>query len=284
MRDLSWMLVIATLAGCGPAVSLGDSSSGDASTGAADGDSTGAPPSSTTTGAPPAGSTGEPETCFVGQIRACTCPDGSPGERQCGPDRILGPCECGDATTSGGWGTSGSTGGSWPDIPDLPPGEVCLPPTLPCSGDFLAFDDESLVALSTCSRIQGSLLIEGNVTSLAPLACLVSVQGPLFIDQTELLDLGGLGIQSADFVAVTANSQLLSLDLPAISTTGALLVLQNPNLMDLQLGNLDFVEVLDFTDNPLLPDCVVAELIAQSDPQSVTCAGNLETGCADICG
>lgn len=283
-------LLLVTFAGCGPAVSLGDSSSGATESTADDGSTSGGNVPTTsatvTTSPPPVGSTGAPESCFVGQIRVCTCPDGTPGEQECGPDRVFESCDCGGGGSSS-WGGSGSSGG-WPlppDIPELPPGEVCLPPSLPCSGNFQALDDAQAAAFGICSVIEGTIFFQENVSTLAHMTCLSRVEGVLVLDNTQVLDLSGLeGLESVESLAFGNNTQLISLDLPNLTSAVQLIAVGNLSLVELQLGNLGSVEQLEFTDNPLLPDCMVTELIAQTTPQTVNCSGNLDTGCADICG
>lgn len=71
-------------------------------------------------------STGGP-ACIPGEINACLCPDGTPGQQTCTPDGAgFGPCECDDGDATGDTGTTGD---------EPPPDEnvVCYPGQ---TGDF----------------------------------------------------------------------------------------------------------------------------------------------------
>ncbi len=56
--------------------------------------------------------------CTPRGVAACLCPDGSASVRECGTDRVFGPCQCGGSAGGGGGEVAsggGSTGGRSPD-------------------------------------------------------------------------------------------------------------------------------------------------------------------------
>ncbi len=231
----------------------------------------------------------------------CSCPDGSDGVQVCEPGGVPGACQCNDGetwgTTSGGWwGSSGSSGwwgessgsssGGWndPRIPELPPGEECLGLDMPCVGSFDISDDEQLLPVGVCSRIDGDLFIQ-NVSTLQPLGCLREMDGFLSVIQTPVSDLSGLAaLEFAGSLGFAENHQLQTLDIPTLENVGDLYVFANPSLVSFDLPNLaEIIGVLDVIDNPVLPDCEVQALFEQTTPTALTCGGNLPDMCATAC-
>ncbi len=310
MKTLPRMGTLALLlAACDPLVDLDlDDTSGATSTGSADGGGVSGgpgsvPPNPTTpvTTSPVTTSPGTGGGCTPGTFETCVCPSGYQGAQECGPSGTYLPCECDDyeSSTSGwdSWGSSGwgsstgwwgsSSSGGWDDnhIPDLPPGETCLPIDLPCEGFFEVVSDAGLEQLSTCSRIAGDLLMYGeDVTSLEPLGCLRQVDGGVVVDHTQVTTLDGFGLENAELVAIVQNSQLILFEAPVLYTLDALYIFGNANLDTVALPQLATLQTLDVQDNEMLPDCTVVELFEQTSPNAFNCEANLDDKCTPMCG
>ncbi|MBV1857042.1 MAG: hypothetical protein KUG77_01430 [Nannocystaceae bacterium] len=238
--------------------------------------------------------------CTPGTFESCGCPNGYPGAQECGSDGAYLPCECeyDDSTTSGwessgGWETStgwwgsssGSSGWNGNHIPELPPGETCLPLGLPCEGFFEFDSDEDLIEVSTCSRVLGDLFIEFDVTDLGTLGCLRHVDGVFVLAQTELVGVEDFGLETADVFAVAENPQLVLLDAPNLHAVGSLHIVNNDILETMVLPQLSEVgEFLEIFGNDLLPDCAVVELYQGVDPSTFVCDDNLPDKCTPTCG
>lgn len=220
-------VLAAVIAGCEPLVEPpATSTTGEIpepSSGSAGGQPNPDDPDTAATTAPPP--TTDPDTCMLGTAQPCICPDGTPGTQRCATTS-WGPCECDGLGTSsgaasGGLGSSsgwGSSGGTDPAIPDLPPGETCLPLDIPCTGTFELWSDAELETVSTCSRTTGDFAFGMAVTSLEPLACLREVEGAFALYQSELVELSGLSLQSAGMFSVVQNPALLYVEAPNLES------------------------------------------------------------------
>ena len=72
-----------------------------------------------------------------------------------------------------------------------------------CHGVETASSDAELADLSHCGTIRGALRVTGQVTSLAPLASLVRVEGSLIIEALEVTSLAGLeSLRSVDSLEI----------------------------------------------------------------------------------
>ena len=293
---------------CDPLVPLGETSGGTGSSTGSVSSSATSGPSSMTSPVPPnptSPTTSPPTGCAPGTYMECTCPGGGYGEQICGSDGMYGSCECygGDITwgssgssggwwgssgSSGWWGSSGSSGsgGGWTDprIPELPPGEDCLPLDLPCAGTFDVMQDEHLQAIGICSRINGDLFIQ-DVSTLQPLGCLREVEGFIGIAQTPVTNLSDLAaLQYADGFGLAGNAQLTTIDIPTLETVGELIVFDHAVLVSFDLPNLgEIIGNVDIFDNEMLPGCEIQELLTQTNPTTVYCEGNLADMCVDVC-
>ncbi|MEO0556946.1 MAG: T9SS type A sorting domain-containing protein [Bacteroidota bacterium] len=103
-----------------------------------------------------------------------------------------------------------------------------------CTGDVL-LSSQTQVDAFACSQIEGSLTIKGaDITSLSPVAPLISVEGQLQIDSTSLASLRGLGALTSvgGGLFIRNNSVLASIDsLAAVTSVGGnLYVRENPLL------------------------------------------------------
>lgn len=305
MKMLPRMAAIASLlVACDPLVQIDEpTSEGSTSTGSGGGDAPGdpgsVPPNSTnpvttspsTTGPSTTGAGGE---CVPGTLDACLCPDGEPGEQECGADGTYLPCVCdgfesttsGWGESSGGWGSSSSTGDPFGNhIPDLPPGETCLPLDLPCDGFFEIHTDDQLEALATCSRIAGDLFVQSNVTNLGPLVCLREITGGFVVLDTQVTFLQGLPLETAEFFALADNPQLVLADAPALQSVESLYIVNNDSLDTLFFPELLSIgDVLEVLGNDILPDCATVELFEQVNPPTLNCEENLQDKCSPLCG
>jgi len=235
----------------------------------------------------------------------CTCPGGGYGERICSQQGEYGPCECdgGDFTwgtsgSSGWWGSSGSSGwgssssgssssGGWtePGIPELPPGEDCLPLDMPCIGDFMVSNDEQLEAIGICGSIEGYLDIQANVTTLEPLGCLRQIDGFLAMIGTPLTNVSGLvALQHVEGIGFAENGQLATIDIPSLQSTEEFYVFDNPSLVSLGFPSLTEVTVAEVFNNALLPECEIEAVFTLATPDQLSCEGNLPDMCAGFCG
>lgn len=303
MKTLPRMAAIASLlAACDPLVQLDEpaASEGSASTGSSGevpGNPGDTPPNPTTpvtttpvTTSP--GTTGAGRDCVPGTYDACLCPGGEPGEQECGADGMYLPCLCdGVESTSSGWGGSSSSGwgssGGWNGnhVPDLPPGETCLPLDLPCEGFFEVSTDDELETVSTCSRINGDLFVQYGVTSLGPLTCLRQITGGFVLLDTEISVLEGLPLETAEFFALAENPQLVLADAPALSAVESLHIVNNDSLDMLFFPELTSVgNLFEVLSNEVLPDCAIVELFEQVNPPTLSCEQNLQDECSPICG
>lgn len=306
MKTLPWMGALALLlTACDPLVELDDTTGSDSTTAASDdaGGSGGpgsVPPNSTSpvTTSPVTTSPTTGGGCVPGTFESCACPNGYPGDQECGPSGTYLPCECDDfASTSGwdswgssGWGSSGwwgsSSTGGWNDspIPDLPPGETCLPLDLPCEGSFDVTTDAELEQLSTCSHVAGDLFLYTGITNLEPLSCLRQVDAGFVIVDTQLVSVDGLGLESAEFVGIGDNPQLTFFEAPNLQVLDALYLINNDNLDTVALPQLSSLNLLEALGNDLLPDCVTVELFEQTGASTLNCGDNLEDKCTPVCG
>lgn len=295
-------LGVAGLVACDPLVPLGESSGDSESSTSSAGSSGFGEPSNPTGSVPPNPSTTSPIGCAPGTYTECTCPGGGYGEQVCSSQGEFGACECyGDditwGTSSGGWwGSSGSSGwwgssssgssGGWnePGIPQLPPGEVCLPLDMPCVGSFDIWENEALEPIGICSRIEGDLFIQA-VTTLEALDCLRVVNGFAGISQTDLPNLTGLeGLQFADGFGVAENPQLTTVSLPALESVGNFIVAEHATLTSFDLPVFDeIIGNMDVFNNAMLPNCEIEALVAQTNPPGVSCEGNLSDMCVKLC-
>lgn len=296
-------LSVAGLVACDPLVPLGESSGDSESSTSSVGSSGFSEPSNPSGSVPPNPSTTSPIGCAPGTYVECTCPGGGYGEQVCSSQGEFGACECyGDditwGTSSGGWwGSSGSSGwwgssssgssGGWdnPEIPELPPGETCLPFDMPCVGGFDVSTDEELEAIGICSNIEGFVHIHDGVTTLAPLGCLRQVDEFLGIIATPLTNLSGLAaLEVSGGVGLADNPQLATVDIPLLQVSEEFYVFDNPSLVSLDLPSLTEVTFAEVFNNILLPECEIEALFMQSSPTKFSCDGNLADICGGLCG
>ncbi len=293
------------LAACDPLVDLEDTSGADStSTGSADGGGVSGgpgsvPPNPTT---PVTTSPGTGGGCTPGTFETCVCPDGYQGAQECGPSGSYLPCECENYESStSGWDSWGSSGGWWgssssgwgststgydPDvyIPELPPGETCLPPELPCEGQFEVDSNAELMQMSICSVVAGDVFITGNVGDVATLTCLREVWQGFAVFESELSTVHVPALETAGEFAVIINPSVQSISAPALQSVSQLLIAENESVTSVSLPSLVSAEFIDVFGNAMLPDCTVVDIAAQSGNPPLYCEYNLVDMCTPMCG
>lgn len=289
------------LAACEPLVDLGDSDS--SSTGSPSGGVSGGPgsvPPNPTT--PVTTNPGTGGGCVPGTIGTCDCPSGFPGAQECGFDGTYLPCECDDPQATTGWDTWGSSSTGWwgssstgwgssstggdPGvyIPELPPGETCLPPELPCEGDFDIGSDAQLEPMRICSVIQGDVYISGNVETVSSLPCLQEVSTIFVIIESPLSTIDVPVLEAAGLFAIGVSPNLQSISAPALAAAADVFIGDNESLSSIDLPSLTFSKSIEVFNNPMLPDCVAVELAEQVGNPVLSCQDNLEDMCSPMCG
>lgn len=90
----------------------------------------------------------------------------------------------GAVSVSGGWGPGGAA-----ESTGIPEDDPC---TEVLEGPLVLSSQADVEAAQLVREVDGDVIIEGSVTSLAPLGCLRRVGGDLSVTETELVDLSGL--------------------------------------------------------------------------------------------
>ncbi len=169
-------------------------------------------------------------------------------------------------------------------IPDLPPGETCLPEDLPCEGFFELSTDAQVESVGTCSVILGTLIIVGEVTTVEPLSCLREVSESFVIEFAPLQSTAGLEALEVVDVFGAVGSPLTSFGTPNLQQARVLFAEQNKQLTSLDFPSLTTIsEALAINFNPLLPSCDVEALYEQTSPPELLCENNLLDACGDLC-
>lgn len=146
----------------------------------------------------------------------------------------------------------GGEGGAPDVLLDLPETDC---PANEMSEDILISGDAELEVLEGVTRIDGSLSIAGDVSSLGPLSCLRSVDGPVSVYRTSgLKTLRGLeSLVTTHDISISENADLETTEGLGIQeiqsndspfATGSLRVRQNPRLAEMRFDELRILEFL----------------------------------------